>query len=748
MSEHSLNLHSNKKPNKREKKHDSRLPPLDWAAGHGPVTGPLSATTGCAATALLGAATGMPEGWPLAVSAAGALGHGIGVSIRRKLTGRSITTRAASWLLAGGWTTWAMATGPLSWTAAGSLAALGVGIGAMASNARVHEEAAEEERLSAEAREIAREMNAEREALAREWSERIARVCHINVSVFAVEMWQTGAGFSLAAELPAGGATWDQIAKSARALATDARLPLGCAIGVEEGDKQGRVVLDVPTRNVMADDVDYPEDYSALSILTGIPWALLPHSGTVNVFLREACAIILGPPGSGKSTFLDAVLAGFARCTDVLTWVIDFNAGGVGHGWVRPWLEAQKCLKPEDSTPRPPAETRPGVDWLASTPQEAARMLQAALAINAARKRHYQRLMAREDTTLLPVSSEIPQIMIVVDEGAELLSHTGLGNKTLKQVQEDLKEVIRTNRAMGIRVVLTAVDGNVSAIGSTEVRKFSPVAAALTSAETAETNVAKLFGRISVDTSQLTAKGTGVIRAATADGFPATAFKGWKTSPSMVRRAVLNTSHLHPVLDEPSRAAAGTDYTERWSPERAGWLWENDQPTDTQTPAPAPAPEAPAPRSHSGGLNLRALRDQPQDNPEDELISRFREQLDALDSPEALDAPEETSPPPRDQHTERPGLNLRALREDNQDAGPATDEMHTDARTAALQLVLAAGPDGTGASALERQLRPRFGTTRPTIHGWLQEWVDSGDVVRVGSGSKTRYVHHEHADKH
>ncbi|MGW1554829.1 hypothetical protein, partial [Streptomyces sp. NPDC002346] len=50
-------------------------PVWDWAAGHGPVTGALSATTGCLAVATTGAATGMPPGWALAVGAAGAIGH-------------------------------------------------------------------------------------------------------------------------------------------------------------------------------------------------------------------------------------------------------------------------------------------------------------------------------------------------------------------------------------------------------------------------------------------------------------------------------------------------------------------------------------------------------------------------------------------------------------------------------------------------------------------------------------------------
>ncbi|MFD5544796.1 hypothetical protein ACFWIJ_45155, partial [Streptomyces sp. NPDC127079] len=45
------------------KKQQSSGPVLDWAAGHGPVTGALSATTGAFAVATTGAATHMPPGW-------------------------------------------------------------------------------------------------------------------------------------------------------------------------------------------------------------------------------------------------------------------------------------------------------------------------------------------------------------------------------------------------------------------------------------------------------------------------------------------------------------------------------------------------------------------------------------------------------------------------------------------------------------------------------------------------------------
>ncbi|MFJ6212170.1 hypothetical protein ACIQGZ_02360 [Streptomyces sp. NPDC092296] len=703
------------------------LPSLDWTAGHGPITGALSAATGAGAVALLGAATSMPPGWPMLVGTAGAIGHGVGHSIRRRLTARTAVTRAASWLLAGGWTAWAMATDPLTWAAAGTLATLGVGIGAMATGATIHEEAAEEERISTEAKTLSSRLDGQREAVAREWADRVRRVTGVEVHVFAVEFWKTGAGFSLAAELPGSGATWDRIAAAARALATDARLPLGCTVYVEEGDRQGRVVLDIATKNIMAQDHPYPDDYTALSILTGIPWGLLPNSDVVEVLLREACALILGPPGSGKSTFIDVVLAGFARCTDVVTWVVDLKAGAAGIPWVRPWLEAQGRIAPKPGAAPAPPGTRPGVDWIASTPAEALRMFQAVLAVNAARQREYQGLMDEQDTTLLPVSPALPQIQIVVDEGAELLSTPDFRDPVMKQLKELVGKSMRTTRAMGIRLVLTAVDGNVSALGDTSVRKFSPVGVALTSGESSGNNLAKLFPRAKVDTRQLTAKGTGVIGAAGADGFAPTGFKGWRTSPAMVRAVSLATDRRRPVLDEVSARAAGEDYARRWEEDRAGWLWTaipaatRDDSTGGSTNT-APTPQRPA---RPGGLNLsyqRPAATDPGQDDADTLADRLMKQIDIVygttdEPPARTDRPQEPAP--------------------TAPTGPAGPDWLPDA----LDAIESAGAAGLKVSAVADLVR----RDRKTVRAALQAAVERGFLVYRDNGPQSVYVHPDHA---
>ncbi|SEE74990.1 hypothetical protein [Streptomyces sp. Ag109_O5-10] len=690
------------------KKQQSSGPVLDWAAGHGPVTGALSATTGAFAIATTGAATHMPPGWALAVGAAGALGHTV-VGLRVRNAGRTLATRAASWLIGAGWTTWAMTHGPLTWAALGSLATIGVGIGAAARSSALFEEAREEEALAAEHRQIARELSAERRAIAAEWVERIQRVCSLTVRVLGVEMWETGAGYSIDAELPPGGATWNKIAAESPRLSADARLPHGCTATASPGIHQGRVIIDVTTVNVLEEERTYPADYSVLSLHTGIPWGYRTNAESILAYLREQCALVVGPTGSGKTNMVHAILAGFARAEDVLTWVIDLNAGSAGLPWVLPVLN-QEIVREDGKT------VRPGIDWLAGTFDEAMAMLDTAVRVAKHRKTSYQDLLAKANTDLLPISPKIPQIMLVIDEGAEILASP---DRQMRKLAEKILEVIRIARAMGLRTVLTALGATGSVLGNLMIRREAKVRVALTGGETEGMDLGKMFpGSRGLRVDQAPFKGAGFMGTPES---PAALFKAWRILPNQIRDIIAATSDRHPVLDDVSVKAAGAAYIRRWDSERTAWMREQIVPDDEQTDT-------------SGGeaLRLSAFRDTQAAGPEmaeDEMLRRFREEIDAQFA---------TTPDPHTPDTPPPaagGLNLSALR----------GEHDSPAQQVALALLLAAGPDGTGASAIARALADEYGTTRQTVVGWLKTWVKDGTAVRVGEGTKARYVHHRHA---
>ncbi|MFD3512563.1 hypothetical protein [Streptomyces sp. NPDC058657] len=692
-------------------------PVWDWTAGHGPVTGALSATTGCLALATTGAATGMPPTWVLAAGSAGAIGHTI-ASVRARLSARTLALRSATWLVGAGWTTWAMTTGPLTWAALGSLATLGVGIGAGARSTGLYEEARELEALAVAEQQVARELSAERRAIAAEWVDRIQRVCGITLRILAVENWPSGAGFTIDAELPPGGTTYDRIAVQSAALAADARLPHGCTATASQGIDQGRVLIDVSTVNVLVTEIGYPTDYSPLSVLTGIPWGVRTNAEEIRAYLREQCALVVGPTGSGKTNLVHSILAGFARATDMLTWVIDLNAGSAGLPWVRPALNSDGSTQ----------GVRPGIDWLAASYEEAILMLDAAVRVAKHRKMAYQELLSEQNTDLLPVSDRIPQIIILVDEGAEILVST---DPKLKKLAAKLQEVIRIARAMGIRTVLTALGATGSVLGNLIVRREARIRVALTGGETEGMDLGKQFpGVRGLRPDQAPYKGAGFMGTPES---PAALFKSWRILPNQIRDIVHATSDRHPALDAISAKAAGPTYARRWDSARTAWI------NDHLTTPPPPALGAEQQAARGGhGLNLSALRtEQPADGEsrEDALARKFREEIDA----QFATAPDPATPAPgKPERDSGPGLNLSALR----GTEPPEDNA---AREAALALLLAAGPEGTGASAMERELKAEHGTTRQTIVGWLKSWTTDGFAVRIGSGTKVRYVHRDHA---
>ncbi|CAM5258442.1 hypothetical protein SMICM304S_04470 [Streptomyces microflavus] len=193
-------------------------------------------------------------------------------------------------------------------------------------------------------------------------------------------------------------------------------------------------------------------------------------------------------------------------------------------------------------------------------------------------------------------------------------------------------------------------------------------------------------------------------------------FKVWRILPNQIRDIVHATTDIHPTLDAISGQAAGPAYATRWDADRTAWMRDTNHAPNTV------ADEQPS--ASGGGLKLSALRGE---SAEEALARKFRQQIDAqfdtFTQPATPQEPDTKRPAPA-------GLNLSALQpEDNA------------ARQAALALLLAAGPDGTGASAIARGLAEEHGTTRQTVVGWLKTWTEDGTAVRVGTGTKTRYVH-------
>ncbi|MGX2996184.1 hypothetical protein JNUCC64_18185 [Streptomyces sp. JNUCC 64] len=690
---------------------------VDWSAGHGLLTGTLNASAGTLVATALAHSAGMPAGWAFAAGAAGAVGTTV-AGVRRRVTAATLSFRAGCWAAAGTWSGWALGTGgPVSLAALGALTVGSITAGTLAVGFAAHEE-------TEQARRRMLLTIGTRRALAAEWIDRIARVCRVeDVTVAGIEHWPSGMGYTVEVELPEGGTTRRAIADRADALASDLDLPDGCGLQVLPGVSRRRVLIEVATHSYHGRELPFPVDEIAetTTVNNPAPVALLPDGGRSELDMRQASTIVTGATGTGKTNWLHTLIARLNQTNDTLVWVIDLNGGSLGLPWLHAWRDAQTSGDPTAMEAVPV----PGVDWVASTPGEAKLMLEAAVRIAKARKVTYQQHMRAEDDDKLPVSPEVPEIVIVVDEGAEVSA-----TREARAVMAGISEVIRIARAMAIRAVVSVLRVTSDVLPDPMVRKMASNRVCTGTTEDAE--LGHVFGWRALS-AENSFSGPGSMLVGTEGKQPKTA-QQWRITPSGIETVCVTTARRRPALDAPSATAAGPSYTERWTHDRCGHLWPQ---TTTTAPAPGRGPgpsptTGPSAPAEPGGARWKATAgwDQPPPTPgADELEALFRL-------------------PAADRDTTGPGAGPEAgAGADWSDPGTWTtprDLDKPDARNAALQLLIDAGPDGTGASAMERALKDTFGTRRPVIQKWLKEWAAEGEITRVGEGSKARYVHRQH----
>ena len=701
---------------------------LDWAARHGPVSGPLAMATTSMAVATTGALAGMPSGWPLAVGVVGAATHGVVVGVRKRLGRWSMTTRAAGWLLSSGWTSAVIASEPptwdaaAAWTALATLAGITVGVGAAAYASEVHEDAADDARRALESAMAEAEINRKDWAVIDTWMALLRQVTRVDLSFVGYTPRANGSGFALEVSLPRT-ITSDRIAAYAQAIAEAARLPVGCLVRIERASTQGHVIADVDTRDTSGLSVTYPvhEVDQALTVREPLPIVVDRSGDPISLALREACMLVIGPPGSAKSTLLDGIITTFSRCRDVLVWGMDRGkaCADLKH-WNRPWLEATGRMQPKPGTVRPPEDTRPVVDWLAPNLAAAETMLDAMLAIGE------ERLKTADNTKLLTVSPQQPMIFGIIDEGAEMLAYQGQ-DPLQNRVRTKIVTVIRTLRAMGIRLILTATDGNLSSIGDSQIRKYSPARIALTATDAEGSSVAKLFGRVSgIDIRQLRSKGSGVVGSVTGDPdtevLP-TAMRTYMTDGiDLYNQVAIKTSRFRPTLEPAAQEAAGPDYAARWSDTNIAQLWDLKTAEKTEQSAGGTSDTRTV-----GGMQIRRTLNLPSADSEN--------QPEAGESP----APKPSEDPITDAEVSKFISSVEKLLEKEEPQRPAPAENPGPAWLGtAIEAIRERGADGMKVG----EVAALVGLDRKTVRDRLRE---REDLVYRSNGPRSCYVHRDYA---
>lgn len=721
----------------------------DWSARM--TTGELILCTAtmAATTATAGVYADLPAIAPAAIGTAAAAAQVI-YNTRQGATRTAMTTRAASWLVASGWTTYHAAAHTIP-TSSGWITAACAAILAAAANYAVNltePERQHDRALLSFKRQAVKTMD--------EWTDRLERVTRIPGCVVLPSMkpWPEDAGYTLEVQLPLGGTTWRDVANFSEAFAADMALPEGCGVEVTKGSNRGRVVIRVSTRDMISETVMYPEDFTELTMDDGFSFGFHRDGTQTLASLLDDCGIIVGDTGSGKTNLMNSIIAALARMPDVLVWVIDITGAGVALPWITPW-----ALKEAGRTDQASAPT---VDWVAHTEAEAAVMLRMAIMIIALRKARYQKLMRAHNTDKIPISAQVPEILILGDETAELPP----------KLQALIDSGMNTGRAVRVRYLNSALRATQDTI-TAAMKKRAKLRIGMHTEDPEE--LSYLFSGYQVlDMADAPVPGSGFYTYGNGGPRP---FKGRRLEPDIITRCTIACADRRPRLDPIScDVSLFAAYEGRWARALPA-LYPDD------TAAFSDAVQNYLRDLAARGVDPTITGDEGSDD--DTIDAAIKDaagdaaamtgpitpaQLDKMFAAAGTSAtpnipvPAPTTPPDpapaTDHRAADDALFHRVIAQTGEpmppDPGgtppalsvvPPVKPPTLTPEARAYQLLYEAGADGTGAKEISETLDSKsVPTPRTTVQSWLKNWTADGRAVRTGAGSHTRYVHAHHAD--
>ncbi|MEU5403629.1 DNA translocase FtsK [Streptomyces sp. NPDC005963] len=684
----------------------------DWSlpSGHTTFLGYASETA--ASMVMLAPITGLP--WQAAaITLTGAAAAGAVHDLREGTTTGTLTTRALSWLTAASWASWALATAPLTSTGwATGLGLAAVGIAANASATRSESTRSERKRLL--------KLRRESVGILRDWEDRMKRVARVENCVGKdVQHWPGKVGYTVEIDLPSGGTTADDLNGYGPKFAADLRLADGCGVEIFPGANRGTILIEVTLKDVISEDIPYPEDFSELTLTERFPFGLHRNGQEAMGSLCNDCGILIGETDAGKTNTLRVVTGQLARMPDALIWAIDITGGGVALPWITPW--ATEGLA-----------SAPVVDWIAHTEDEARLMLKMAGEIIAARKAGYQQLMREKKTdNKLPLSHEIPGIVIITDETASLPF----------DVKEMLDKVAEEGRAMRVRNLVCGLRATQDVVTATmKIQAKWRVGMTVSDAE----ELAYLFpGYIKIDPKDAPVAGAGWTMHTRLGPKKPTAMKVWRLVDELTDKICAATAARRPKLDQLSASVeSGAHYPQRWARTLPD-LYKGQQLTESAQHAIDNAGEiidastllasAPAPAGSAGTTPAAPAASVPQGfegfGGAAELFAAVNASLDPTAGLIAVPAAPVPAAVPQTAPLPRPARPV-------------------DPREKGWELLAAAGETGYTPKALHDMLKQLLGDATPaprTVGGWLSKWAEEGKAIKDDSGQYTRYIAREAA---
>ena len=692
---------------------------LDPTASFTPATAAFCGAVAASGFATIGYDAGLPPQAALLLGGAGAAGQLIREA-RTNSSTQARVVRSGTWLAAAGWSSYVLAEGPMSWPVWVSLGG-GALFAALAGRTTQNTEGAA---LSARAK---KQMLKRRKAVALQWAELIPKVSKLEgCKITGVTEWPHQVGYSVQVELPADGTEVKDLAAHASRFGSALKLRRGCGIEIVTGRDRGTAILRVTVKDVIRADIALPTDYSALSVNDPFDIGQYRNGKETLVQVREECGVLAGQTGSGKSNQVNVLLTRFVRQVDNIVFVIDFTAKAATP-FLRPWALTGRS-------------SRPVIDWVATTPEEAFMMLTFMQQAIKARGAGYQDLMADENNDLIIPRPTLPQITLIVDEF-----------KTLPPgLAEMVQDVSDTGRAAAVRTFVCALRGTIDYLPS-GLKKQARLRIGMRVTDVGELDQLFDSGRRTVDVSDAPYKGSGFVSWENPSPRP---FKGYRVKPNQLVDVAIATSMLRPEMDALTAGVeAGKLYASRWSRTLPLLFPGKKVSTAAQMayegkPATGPAGAAegaPSITGVPGGVThipttapgVKALTP-------DEVKAYMAAKLAKSATPtDAAGAPAGGFGGPSDAAPTDPPVVFTKL-----PPAPLAPPvvLKKEAKDRCLELIIEARNEGTGASALEKLLKAEeYPTSRTTVQEWITKWCVAGEVAREERGSKVAYVHRSYA---
>jgi hypothetical protein len=466
---------------------------------------------------------------------------------RRRPAGLSVTHRIACWVGAGAWTL-AFAFRPWSLATVGTymagLVASAVALGFMVWVRQPDNSPAA--LAEAAAREAEYQEGLARDDLATEWIMRIKRVCNLDVEIPNIQNFPNQTkdgrriGYTLEVLIPAGGASWATLHRAEEKLGNDFDFREGCGLAVRMGDSKRVALVDVTVINTFLEDKPYPTDYSRTSIHDPLLMMTAPDGTAHGPILREENMAIFGIGGSGKSNTAQVIGARVASMEDALLCDIDVTGVRLSMPLMRAYLEGR-------------AE-KPAVFWCAFNEDEAFLLLRALQRVAIVRNNCYGDLKVQVNDDKVPISKDIPQFLIRIDEVAHVAGSNG--NQLLLQY---VRNMVNDHRDAGIRAIFMALRGTNDIIVQqiqAQLHNVGALKAALRS------ELVAIFGGAAavVDTDGKKFPGQIMMRLGT--DAQISPYHVWRIKPNQLDDVAIAVSGYQPDVDEVSWLAMNGRNTE------------------------------------------------------------------------------------------------------------------------------------------------------------------------------------------